>query len=179
MNLYVMRHGTTIWNEKGKTQGQVNNRLSKDGVEQALKTALEGSGIELDCIFTSPLLRAVQTANIVNKYHNVKVIKDQRITDIDQGYFTGKYFNLLTDIEKERKKNRDSKYGMESLESLYKRIKNFYEHINDKYKSLNILVVSHSGVIAMLEYVIKNNKFNEFDYSKISLLKNAEIKKII
>ncbi|MBO7527954.1 MAG: histidine phosphatase family protein [Clostridia bacterium] len=31
MNLYVLRHGTTVWNEKGITQGRSQNRLSKSG----------------------------------------------------------------------------------------------------------------------------------------------------
>ena len=31
MNLYIMRHGTTTWNEKGITQGRSNNKLSKKG----------------------------------------------------------------------------------------------------------------------------------------------------
>ena len=36
MNLFVMRHGTTVWNEKGITQGRTNNRLSKSGIELKL-----------------------------------------------------------------------------------------------------------------------------------------------
>lgn len=31
MKVYVMRHGTTIWNENGITQGHTNNRLSQKG----------------------------------------------------------------------------------------------------------------------------------------------------
>lgn len=179
MNLYVMRHGTTIWNEKRRTQGQVNNKLSISGIEQAKNLAYSFKNISVDLIFTSPLLRAVQTANIINKYHKVKIIKDHRLTDIDQGYFTGKYFDKLSEEEKIGKNNKDKKYNMESFESLYMRIKSFYDYILEAYKNYTILVVAHSGITAMLDYITKNNIFNKETYSEIALLKNAEIKKII
>ena len=90
MNIYLMRHGTTVWNEKGITQGRVNNRLSQSGKAIAEQRALELQNVEFDVIFASPLMRTMQTANIINKYHNVKVVKDERLIEIHQGIFTGK-----------------------------------------------------------------------------------------
>ncbi|MGN1208302.1 MAG: histidine phosphatase family protein, partial [Christensenellales bacterium] len=88
MNLFVMRHGTTIWNEKGITQGRSQNRLSKTGIELAKERAKEYANTKFDVIVCSPLMRTVQTANIMNKFHNVKILKDERLLEIDQGYFT-------------------------------------------------------------------------------------------
>ena len=78
MNIYVMRHGTTVWNEKGITQGLTNNRLSKNGVALTEKVSLEYKNIKFEAIYCSPLTRTVQTANIMNKYHNLKIIKDTK-----------------------------------------------------------------------------------------------------
>ena len=39
MKVFIMRHGTTVWNEQGFTQGRSNNRLSKSGVELTKKVA--------------------------------------------------------------------------------------------------------------------------------------------
>ena len=51
MNIYLMRHGTTVWNEKGITQGRVNNRLSQSGKAIAEQRALELQNVEFDVIF--------------------------------------------------------------------------------------------------------------------------------
>ena len=71
MKIYVMRHGTTIWNEKGITQGRTNNHLSSSGVELTKKTSKEYQNTKFDVIICSPLFRTVQTVNLMNKYHNV------------------------------------------------------------------------------------------------------------
>ena len=97
MNLYVMRHGTTVWNEKGITQGRSNNRLSKNGIELTELVSKKFKDIKFDVIISSPLMRTIQTANIMNKYHNVKVFKDDELLEIDQGIFTGHYKNSLTE----------------------------------------------------------------------------------
>lgn len=85
-----MRHGTTAWNEKGITQGRTNNRLSKSGKVLTEQRAKDFAYKNIDIIFCSPLMRTVQTANIINKFHNVKIQKDDRLIEIDQGIFTGK-----------------------------------------------------------------------------------------
>ena len=100
MKIYVMRHGTTVWNEKGITQGHTNNRLSKKGKILTEEVALKYKNINFDIIFCSPLMRTVQTANIMNKYHNSKIVKDSRLIEIDQGIFTGRSKYDLTEEEK-------------------------------------------------------------------------------
>ena len=68
MNIFVMRHGTTVWNEKGITQGRSNNRLSSNGIEMVEQVAKEFKNVNFDVIFCSPLMRTVQTAKIMNKF---------------------------------------------------------------------------------------------------------------
>ena len=99
MKLYVMRHGTSIWNEQGKTQGRSNNRLSENGKKIIEKTANQLKNIKFDIMFCSPLMRAVQSANILRKKLKCKKIKDNRIIEIDQGIFTGKIYNQLTPLQ--------------------------------------------------------------------------------
>ena len=123
MNLYIMRHGTTVWNEKGITQGCSNNRLSKTGISLTKDASEKYKDIEFNIIYCSPLMRTVQTANIMNKFHNVKVIKDKRLIEIDQGIFTGRSKNDLTEEEKNLKFTRAESCGMESYQSAYNRAK--------------------------------------------------------
>ena len=71
----------------------------------------------------------MQTANIMNKYHNVKVVKDERLVEIHQGIFTGKKWLSLTKEERELKNSRDSSCGMESYDSVYERVNDFIQNI--------------------------------------------------
>lgn len=112
MQLYIVRHSTTVWNEKRRTQGRVANRLSQNGKKETFSFAEELKDIHFDYIFCSPLLRAVQTANIINKFYKCKIIKVDRLTDIDQGIFSGRYFDSLTKQELELKRAKDKSCGM-------------------------------------------------------------------
>ena len=75
MKIYVLRHGTTFWNEEGRTQGRRQNKLSENGKKLAELTAEKLKDKQIDIVYASPLMRTMQTANIVNKYHNAKIIK--------------------------------------------------------------------------------------------------------
>ena len=97
MKIYIMRHGSTVWNEKGITQGRSRNMLSENGRFLVQELANKYKNIQFDVIFSSPLMRTMQTSNIMNKYHNVKIIKDERLIEIDQGVFTGRSKNDLTE----------------------------------------------------------------------------------
>jgi len=176
MKIYIMRHSITVWNEQKRTQGRVNNRLSKTGIKIALNTAENLKNVEFDFIFSSPLMRAVQTANLINKYHNNKIIKDKRLTDINQGIFTGRYFNSLTNEELILKKSKDKSCDMETLEEMYFRIKPFFNEIVEKYKDKTILIVTHSGVASFLEKMISCPEYNENIFNSTDCFKNGQVK---
>lgn len=176
MNVYVMRHGTTIWNEKGRTQGRTNNRLSKSGIELTEKVAYENKDIPIEAIYCSPLFRTVQTANIMNKYHKVKVIKDDRITEIDQGIFAGRGKDDLTAEERKLKFSRDASCGMESFESVYQRAKVFAKDIIANCKHENILVVTHNCTATLLEVVLSDIEVDFNNEKHVRNFNNAQVK---
>ena len=177
MQLYIVRHSTTVWNEKRRTQGRVANRLSENGKKESFVLAEDLKNVHFDYIFCSPLLRAVQTANILNKYHKCKIIKDERITDIDQGIFSGRYFDSLTKRELELKRAKDKSCGMESLKEMYFRIKPFFDEIMSKYKEKTILIVTHSGVASFLEKMISCPFYYEKVFNRTDYFQNGEVKK--
>lgn len=174
-----MRHSTTVWNEQRRTQGRVANRLSKNGINKTLYVAQELKDIHFDCIFCSPLLRALQTANILNKYHKCKIIKDERISDIDQGIFSGRYFDSLTEEELKLKRAKDKSCKMESLQEMYYRIKPFFDEIMQKYKDKTILIVTHSGVASFLEKMITCPSYDENVFNRTDYFNNGEVKKFM
>ena len=135
MELLVMRHGTTVWNEKKIVQGRTNNRLSSAGKEIAIERAKEFKNEKIDLIFASPLMRTMQTANIMNQFHNVKIIKDERIIEIDQGVFTGRKKESLSPEEIELKRTQAESTKMEKFESVFKRCAEFVEFLYQKQKT--------------------------------------------
>ena len=67
MKVFVTRHGQTEWNALGKLQGRQDIELNKVGIEQAIMTSKKIKNENIDIIITSPLKRARETANIINK----------------------------------------------------------------------------------------------------------------
>ena len=177
MEIYVLRHGTTNWNEKGITQGRSQNRLSKNGVTLVEQTALANKDLKVDIIYTSPLFRTIQTTNIFNKYHNSKIIKDDRLLEIDQGIFTGKKHSSLTEEEKQQKFSRSKKCGMESYQEVFARAKDFLDYIVKNEKREHILIVTHNCVCTSIDYVLTGNKPEFEDAKKMNVFSNAELRK--
>lgn len=176
MELYIIRHGETVWNRQRRTQGRVRNMLSSNGKKELNNLAIKLKNINYDFIYCSPLLRAIQSANIINKFHNKQIIKDERLTDFDQGIFTGRYFNSLTNEEKVLKRNKDKSCKMESYKELYNRVYNFYNEVLLNKQQEKILIVTHSGVASSLENIINNIPFNNETYKKTDLFLQGQIK---
>ena len=66
-NIYIIRHGQTDLNKMHILQGRVDEALNEDGIRQAKDAAkmLESLGITIDSVWSSPLLRAQDTARII------------------------------------------------------------------------------------------------------------------
>ena len=71
MMLYIVRHGETDWNKAHKVQGRTDIPLNDYGRRLAGETAEGMKDIPIDLGFTSPLLRAKETAQIILKGRNV------------------------------------------------------------------------------------------------------------
>jgi broad specificity phosphatase PhoE len=84
-----LRHGATDWNRQGLFQGRTDNPLNDDGIAQAHAAAEKLRGIELRQVVSSPLLRAVQTAEVIANIANRTVTLDQGLIELDFGSFEG------------------------------------------------------------------------------------------
>ncbi|MBR7172697.1 MAG: histidine phosphatase family protein [Clostridia bacterium] len=178
MKIYVMRHGETVWNAKGITQGRSNNRLSKNGKIQAEMTAEKLKSEKIDLIVCSPLMRTVQTANIMNQYHGVKILKNENINEVDQGIFTGRLFKSLSEEEKKIKSQRSKSCGMESVEEVTQRAKKFIFELKQNYLGKKVLVVTHNLVACAIESIAKFGDFDDSYFRNKVNFANAELKEI-
>jgi broad specificity phosphatase PhoE len=85
-----LRHGATDWNRQGRFQGRTDNPLNDDGIAQAHAAAEKLRAVELGHVVSSPLLRAVQTAEIIANVASKTVTLDQGLIELDFGSFEGK-----------------------------------------------------------------------------------------
>lgn len=94
MKIYIVRHGETKSNEEGRLQGWTNDTLNDAGVMLAELTGRGMREIEFDAAFSSPLIRAKQTAEIIIREsgNNCPIVFDDRIKEINMGSWEGKKF---------------------------------------------------------------------------------------
>ncbi|MBQ9881136.1 MAG: histidine phosphatase family protein, partial [Synergistes sp.] len=67
--IYFLRHGRTEWNNQLRYQGAVDIPLNEDGRMQAHKAALRFSSADIDAVISSPLSRAMETAERIASFH--------------------------------------------------------------------------------------------------------------
>ena len=91
----VIRHGRTALNAQKVFRGHLDSPLDDRGEQQAELTGKLLADIDLNVIYTSPLQRAVQTAEAVSKYQKnvVKVVPHQGFMDLSYGQWEGKTYD--------------------------------------------------------------------------------------
>lgn len=146
MQILLTRHGQTEWNVLKKVQGKVDIELNATGIKQAEETALKLKNTAIDIIISSPLKRARQTAEIINKEKNLPIIIDDRISERDFGELEGMSamdfdFNAFWSYKQNNKYNK-----AENIRVFFKRVYDFLDDIKEKYKGKKILIVSHGGI---------------------------------
>lgn len=90
MRLYIIRHGETDWNVKKMLQGQSDTKLNDNGRELARKTAAGLEHVKFDRIFSSPLSRAYETAEILRDGRALPIETDDRLKEVSFGIDEGK-----------------------------------------------------------------------------------------
>jgi broad specificity phosphatase PhoE len=166
MELILIRHGETVWNKEGRVQGITDIELNADGIEQARFLALSLKDHPFDAIHSSPLKRALQTAEIINEFHQKKIHTHDDLMEMNTGDLEGLSFDELAARDKELLKKMITDPASvempngESITQLTGRAWRAMETIIDKGE--NALIVSHNFIIAAIICRIKNIKLNEF-----------------
>lgn len=87
--LYIVRHGKTEWNALHKLQGRTDISLNDEGRLMAQQACDEYKTLNIDVCYCSPLVRAVETAQIVLKNRDIPIIKDERLIEMSFGTYEG------------------------------------------------------------------------------------------
>ena len=79
MRIYLVRHGETEWNRTRRFQGRSNLPLNQEGKKQVRALALALKNEPLTAIYTSPLIRAFETARLIKVFHPSTPIIKKRV----------------------------------------------------------------------------------------------------
>lgn len=151
--LLLVRHGETEWNTLGKFQGCTDIPLSDEGLVQAhfLRKRLENS---FDFIYSSPLNRALSTANTICTNMKIPPQVEQSLREINFGEWEGltikeikklypeKFSMWVTDSTNAPIPSNDISIRLASI-----RAKEAILKIIDEHKDKTIVIVSHGGII--------------------------------
>jgi uncharacterized phosphatase len=138
----LIRHGETDWNASGMIQGRTDIPLNANGVRQAEESAACLSGEQFDILITSPLKRARQTADIINRGLGLP------ITEMEA--FAERYFGVAEGMTKEERETAypDRNYpGLESRDTLKKRVMAGLKDIMKHHPNQHVLLIAHGAVI--------------------------------
>lgn len=87
--ILLARHGETDWNRAGRFQGHADPPLNETGRAQAAELAQELRAEELAAVYSSPLRRALETAEVVAGSHGLEAIPVAGLREVDVGSWSG------------------------------------------------------------------------------------------
>lgn len=171
MEIYIVRHGETVWNEKRLLQGSVDIELNHNGRELAGQTGMNLEAVNFDKIYSSPLIRAYETANLIRGHRNIPIIRDERLRELSFGENEGKNSIEIREDENNPFHNFFSNpelytapKGGETLESICERAKEFLKQVIEPQAetSERIMIVAHGALNKALLCHIMNHGIEEY-----------------
>ena len=166
MELILVRHGETPFNRERKVQGITDIELNDTGLRQAHQLALSLKDHEIHQIYSSPLRRAYQTAEVISQFHDVPIHRRSGLMEMDVGDFEGLSFQELRANEKDFLQRWIADPAMTKMpngESIIELQERAWNAIGDIIlEAENALVVSHNFTIAAILCKIKCVDLSQF-----------------
>lgn len=142
MIIYFVRHGE-VENPEGIKYGRLPGfPLTQKGIAEINETAEKLRGVGIEIIYSSPLLRTKQSAEIISEKLKLPTIYDDRLLEHDHGKYTGVKTEEYVKMEYWRS-------GAETLEKCGDRVIDFLYDVKSQNKYQTIAVVGHQGPIVM------------------------------
>jgi probable phosphoglycerate mutase len=149
--IVMVRHGETDWNRDNRFQGHADPPLNEAGRAQARALAEELAAEAASALYSSPLVRAYETASIVAQRLALEVRISEALREVDVGSWSG-----LTRAEVEAtfpagyRRWLESEHGWddgESYDDLGRRVVAELLEIAARHADQQVIVVSHGGPI--------------------------------
>ena len=178
MNLYLVRHGETLSNRKKIYAGWSDEGLTWRGRKQAEKVAKRLVYRSISYIYTSPLRRTFQTAEIIGRYLNNQPISEDSFIELRLGAWEGLSEKEIARDYKEKWQIWNTRPqdlvldGRETLHELLERVLAGIRKLKINHPHSSVVVVTHVAVIRVL--LLYQNNFDFHKYRSIAV-PNGEI----
>mgnify|MGYP003587790758 FL=1 len=167
--LYFVRHGQTEFNATNLYMGSLDLPLNELGIVQVETLAQRIFKLDLHLIVSSDLVRARQTADIINKALNVPIFISESLRERSLGSLEGKTKNQTIDIEKFHDIEDYFKFKDRVLKTIFT--------LGEISRCLNILIVSHSHVFKILtkceNLVLEKERLANCEYSSVRFVSST------
>ena len=153
--IILVRHGETEWNVAEIFRGRIDIELNETGIKQAELLAEYLSDVKIETIYSSPLKRALKTAELIANYHQLEVKIAPGLIDFDYGKWQGLPHQEVKDKYKELYTEWISSPDQvtipdgESLNDVRQRAIGVVDEVIAKYKG-TVVLVSHRVVNKVL-----------------------------
>jgi len=155
-SVYLIRHGQTAWNKEEIFRGRTDVPLDETGLRQAELAGEYFTGMEIHAIYSSPLARALQTAQKIARPHSVQVQPLEGIIDMSFGNWEGHPHEEIKKMDPETYRlwraepHRARLPGGESLEEVRVRAMAAVEEVIQSNLGKALVLVSHRVVNKVL-----------------------------
>ena len=169
--IIFLRHGQAKNNTErvlaGRTPGVP---LTEKGVDQSEQAAKFLEEMNISTIYSSPIERAKNTAEIIGKHISIDVRIDDRLIELDMGKFTGRPYDEIFSshgnvfMKFYRGELEIAHNGVETFEQVKRRILDIVDHVIENHPDENVVLVTHMDPIkAMLSTVVSLSPENLFE----------------
>jgi len=149
--ILLARHGETDWNRESRFQGHADPRLNGLGREQAAELAAVLAGEELAAVYSSPLQRAFETAEVVAEGHGLSPVPVDGLREVDVGSWQA----LTRDEVEQRFPDQFRRWldhgpgwgDGESYEQMSERVLAALRDLSARHEGERIIAVTHGGPI--------------------------------
>ncbi len=170
-SIIFLRHGQAKNNTERVLAGRTPGiPLTEKGIDQAEKAAEFLEEMNISAIYSSPIERAKNTAEIVGKHNSIDVRIDERLIELDMGKFTGvpydeifsSHGNVFMKFYKGELEIAHN--GVETFADVKKRVLGMVDHVIENHPDENVVLVTHMDPIkAMLSTVVSLSPENLFE----------------
>ena len=177
--ILLVRHGETDWNRSGRIMGIRPVPLNQNGLTQAARLALQLTALPAPALYSSPVVRARQTANILASTLRVPVTEEPGLSEIGVGEWEGLHWNEFDGdparVNFYRLPQEARPPGGETLGEVQQRAIAAVERALGRMKAGTAVLVTHADVIRTivahyLETDLQTMRHMQIDHASVTAL---------
>lgn len=159
-NLYIVRHGETELNRNKVYQGWIDSKLTEEGKKQCGELRNKLKGIAFDVVITSPLRRAVDSAEIIIGSESKELILCDGFKELNFGQWDAMNYKDIEKAYPEEWKLWSEDWvnytipGGENFNMFYERVRISLFEILHKYRDKTVLLVAHEGTLKIITILL-------------------------